>query len=81
MNCSSCRLARKPYTQSKELLATAEVYHLKAKPGTPLVVGQAVGEKIGTGSARVVSDVSKLQDGSSREKCSLRKTRTPTGNR
>jgi pyruvate, water dikinase len=46
----------------KSLQATAEVYHLKAKPGAPVVVGQAVGEKIGAGRARVVLDVSKLQE-------------------
>lgn len=46
----------------KNLQATAEVYHLKANSGTPVVVGQAVGEKIGAGRARVVLDVSKLQD-------------------
>ncbi len=47
---------------AKSLLATAEVYHLKGKPGIPLVVGQAVGEKIGAGRAHVVLDVSKLQE-------------------
>jgi pyruvate,water dikinase len=38
------------------------VYHLKAKPGRPLLVGQAVGEKIGAGRTHVVTDVSKLQE-------------------
>ena len=47
---------------AKKLQATAQVYRLKAKPGRPLVVGQAVGEKIGAGRARVVTDVSKLQE-------------------
>ncbi len=47
---------------SKKLEATAQVYRLKGKPGTPLVIGQAVGEKIGAGKARVVTDVSKLQE-------------------
>jgi pyruvate,water dikinase len=42
--------------------AVAEVYHLKAKPGAPLVTGQAVGEKIGVGRAHVVTAVSKLQE-------------------
>ena len=41
---------------AQKIQATAQVYHLKAKPGTPLVVGQAVGEKIGPGIARVVTD-------------------------
>jgi pyruvate, water dikinase len=47
---------------AQSLQATAEVYHLKAKPRNPIVVGQAVGEKIGTGRARVVLDVGKLQE-------------------
>ena len=47
---------------AQSLHATAEVYHLKAKPGNPIVVGQAVGEKIGAGRARIVLDVGKLQD-------------------
>jgi len=34
----------------------AEIYHLRAAPGAPLVSGQAVGEKIGAGVARVVRD-------------------------
>ncbi len=46
----------------KRLQASAEVFHLKGKPGAPLVVGQAVGEKIGAGRAHVVTDVSKLQE-------------------
>jgi len=46
---------------AKRIEATAEVYHLKVQPGTPLVTGQAVGEKIGAGRAHVVTDVSKLQ--------------------
>jgi len=47
---------------AKKLQATAQVYRLKAKPGSPLVIGQAVGEKIGAGRARVVTDVNKLQE-------------------
>jgi pyruvate,water dikinase len=47
---------------AKRIQASAEVYHLKAKPGIPLVAGQAVGEKIGTGRAHIVTDVSKLQE-------------------
>ncbi len=42
--------------------AAAEVYRLKAKPGPPLVTGQAVGEKIGTGKVRVVLNVEALGD-------------------
>jgi pyruvate,water dikinase len=47
---------------AKPIHATAEVYHLKAKPVAALVVGQAVGEKIGVGRAHVVTEVSKLQE-------------------
>jgi pyruvate, water dikinase len=47
---------------ARKIQASAEAYHLKTKPGTPLVIGQAVGEKIGVGRARVVTDVSKLQE-------------------
>lgn len=47
---------------AKSTQATAEVYHLKAKPGVPEIVGQAVGEKIGAGRAHVVLDVGKLQE-------------------
>lgn len=47
---------------AKRIEASADVYRLGVKPGTPLVVGQAVGEKIGAGRAHVVSDVSKLQE-------------------
>ncbi len=46
--------------------SVAEVYHLTAKPGEPLVRGQAVGERIGSGRVRVVREVSALdavQDG------------------
>ena len=39
----------------------AEVYGLSAEPGPPLVTGQAVGEKIGAGSVRVVRDAAELQ--------------------
>ncbi len=51
---------------AKPRTATAEVFRLKGDPGTPLVIGQAVGEKIGAGHARVVLDVadlSTIQDG------------------
>lgn len=47
---------------AKRIEASAEVYHLKAQPRTPLLTGQAVGEKIGVGRAHVVMDVSKLQE-------------------
>ncbi|HSU31661.1 MAG TPA: phosphoenolpyruvate synthase [Bryobacteraceae bacterium] len=38
----------------------AEVYKLTCKPGPPLLSGQAVGEKIGIGKARVVRNLSDL---------------------
>jgi pyruvate,water dikinase len=38
----------------------AETYKLKGKPPAPLVKGQAVGEKIGAGRVRIVSDASGL---------------------
>jgi len=47
---------------AKKREASEQVYRLKAAPGAPLVVGQAVGEKIGAGRAHVVTDVSKLQE-------------------
>jgi len=47
---------------AKRLQVSAEIYHLNAKPGAPLVAGQAVGEKIGAGRAHIVTDVSKLQE-------------------
>jgi pyruvate,water dikinase len=40
--------------------AAAEVYRLKGARGLPLVMGQAVGERIGAGKVRVVKDVSGL---------------------
>src|SRR6202521_865926 len=46
----------------KRIQASADVSRLEVKRGTPLVVGQAVGEKIGAGRAHVVSDVSRLQE-------------------
>jgi pyruvate, water dikinase len=52
---------------AKRIQASAEVYHLQAKPGVPLVIGQAVGEKIGAGCTRIVTDVSKLQEVQPRE--------------
>src|ERR1019366_434966 len=47
---------------AKKHHATAQVERLQVKGGAPLVVRQAVGEKIGAGLARVVADVSKLQE-------------------
>jgi len=46
---------------AKSQTAVAEVYRLKGKAGTPLVTGQAVGEKIGTGRVRVVREAGGLQ--------------------
>jgi pyruvate,water dikinase len=40
---------------------SAEIYRLTGDHGPPLVTGQAVGEKIGTGKVRVVHDVAELQ--------------------
>jgi len=40
--------------------AAAEVYRLVERPPAPLVVGQAVGERIGVGRARIVRDVGGL---------------------
>jgi pyruvate,water dikinase len=39
----------------------AEVYRLKGEHGLPLVKGQAVGEKIGTGRVRIVREAGELQ--------------------
>jgi len=39
----------------------AEIYHLNAEHGPPLVMGQAVGEKIGAGSVRIVREAAELQ--------------------
>ncbi len=47
---------------AKSTKIAAELYRLKVKGETPLVVGQAVGEKIGAGLVRVVTDVGKLQE-------------------
>ena len=46
---------------AKSQTAVGEVYRLTGKAGTPLVTGQAVGEKIGTGRVRVVGDAGELQ--------------------
>jgi pyruvate,water dikinase len=45
---------------AKSQTAAAEAYYLKGKPGTPLVMGQAVGEKIGVGRVHVVKEAQAL---------------------
>ncbi len=45
---------------AKNRKAVAEVYRLTGKGNTPLVSGQAVGERIGAGRVRVVHDASEL---------------------
>lgn len=45
---------------AKQRTAAAEVYHLTGQHSAPLVSGQAVGDKIGAGRARVVTDASEL---------------------
>ena len=48
---------------AKRLETTAEVYRLIGEhKQAPLVVGQAVGEKIGSGRAHAVTEISKLQE-------------------
>jgi pyruvate, water dikinase len=42
---------------ARAVTAAAEVYRLTTRPGSPLVSGQAVGEKIGVGRVRVVQEV------------------------
>ena len=39
-----------------------EIYRLTGKPGRLLISGQAVGERIGSGTAHVVTDVNQLND-------------------
>ena len=46
---------------AKSRTATADVYRLTAKPGAPLLTGQAVGERIGAGRVRVVRSRDGLQ--------------------
>lgn len=41
--------------------AAAEVYRLTGDHGAPLVTGQAVGERVGSGRVRIVKDASELQ--------------------
>jgi pyruvate,water dikinase len=45
---------------AKPRTAVAQIYRLKQQPGPALVSGQAVGEKIGVGKARVVRQLSEL---------------------
>jgi pyruvate,water dikinase len=45
---------------AKPRIAAAEVYRLGKTTGQPLVCGQAVGEKVGTGVAHIVHDPSEL---------------------
>jgi pyruvate,water dikinase len=47
---------------AKSVKNAAEVYELSVKPPSPLITGQAVGEKIGAGKVRVVTEVSHLQE-------------------
>jgi len=46
---------------AKARTAVAEVYRLTGAPGVPLVRGQAVGERIGSGRVRIVRDVKALE--------------------
>jgi pyruvate,water dikinase len=46
---------------SKVRTVAAEVYRLTGEHGAPLVTGQAVGERVGTGRVRIVKDASELQ--------------------
>lgn len=39
----------------------SEVYHLYGQPSEPIVTGQAVGEKIGSGTVRIVHNAAELQ--------------------
>lgn len=47
---------------SKATHASAEIYRLTGEHGSPLVTGQAVGEKIGTGRVRIVREAAELQE-------------------
>jgi pyruvate,water dikinase len=47
---------------AKAIHASAEIYRLAGEHGSPLVAGQAVGEKIGAGPVRVVHEVADLQN-------------------
>ncbi len=41
---------------------TTEIFHLTGTPGPMLAKGQAVGERIGSGKARVITEVSRLNE-------------------
>jgi pyruvate,water dikinase len=47
---------------SKTTQTSAEIYRLSGETRVPLVTGQAVGEKIGTGHVRVVREAAELQE-------------------
>jgi pyruvate,water dikinase len=47
---------------AKSAKRSAEVYQLRTKPPAPLIVGQAVGEKIAAGPVHVITDIAKLQE-------------------
>lgn len=47
---------------AKATQASAEIYQLTGEHGSPLISGQAVGEKIGTGRVRVVREAADLQE-------------------
>lgn len=53
--------ARPETVQSQKDMEYLETYHLKGS-GEKLVTGRSVGEKIGTGKARVIEDVKRLRD-------------------
>ena len=60
-NCSSCRPAPRRSTPWRSKKTSLEVYQLQ-EPGTVLLEGRSVGEKIGAGPARVVKNLDQLQD-------------------
>lgn len=47
---------------SKTTQASAEIYRLTGEHASPLVTGQAVGEKIGAGRVRIVREAAELQE-------------------
>ncbi|MHB1021218.1 MAG: phosphoenolpyruvate synthase [Acidobacteriaceae bacterium] len=47
---------------AKKRTGETEVFHLTGTPGAVLARGQAVGQKIGSGKARVVTNVNQLQE-------------------
>jgi pyruvate,water dikinase len=46
---------------AKATSAAAEIYRLAARPGDPLVTGQAVGERIAVGRVKIVRDVGAIE--------------------